>query len=462
MKTRSLIFGVIITGGALGIVLPSQTEAMTDEEFRALQQQMQQQSQEIQDLQKARLEDKQEIQKLKDQLGATQKTTDETQKKVEETQKKVEETQQTVTTAAEAAKAQPIHPVPSEGILATHNVSIVGDAEVQFVKTEGQHSSFLLADFAPIFLYRAGDNVLFEAGFDIALHNNFDSSGTRQAGSSTSVDLSFATLDYLFNDYVTLVTGDMLLPLGTYSERSAGWLNKIPDDPLPRSILPGSGIGVQLRGARAVGDSGQMVTYAIYGANGPSSADGTGDATALDLDGNVGDTPNWHSDPVRADASGGSTLGNLIMILSLGFQANQVHGTMQEDNCGRPPYSTPRFTSVHIVKPKASGSIPGSRLMTMAPSRRAAGGFKWATNWEDWSSISPWSIVSNWSTGTTSSMTASARERIGTRSAVCTTSRTRFSSRVTTNSSTAPIARRRTTNSSSNSPTGSDERGYYP
>ncbi len=297
MKTRSLIFGVMITGGALGIVLPSQAEAMTDEEFRALQQQMQQQSQEIQDLQKARLEDKQEIQKLKDQLGATQKTTDETQKKVEETQKKVEETQQTVTTAAEAAKAQPIHPVPSEGILATHNVSIVGDAEVQFVKTEGQHSSFLLADFAPIFLYRAGDNVLFEAGFDIALHNNFDSSGTRQAGSSTSVDLSFATLDYLFNDYVTLVTGDMLLPLGTYSERSAGWLNKIPDDPLPRSILPGSGIGVQLRGARAVGDSGQMVTYAIYGANGPSSADGTGDATALDLDGNVGDTPNWHSDP---------------------------------------------------------------------------------------------------------------------------------------------------------------------
>jgi hypothetical protein len=109
--------------------------------------------------------------------------------------------------------------------------------------------------------------------------------------------MSFATLDYLFNDYITLVAGDMLLPLGTYTERGAGWLNKIPDDPLPRSVLPGSGIGVQLRGAKAIGDSGQMVTYAIYGVNGPSSADGTGDAAALDLDGNVGDTPNWHSDP---------------------------------------------------------------------------------------------------------------------------------------------------------------------
>jgi hypothetical protein len=291
MKTRSLILRVIVAVGVLGIFLPWQAKAVTDEEFRAMQQQ-------IQDLQKARQDDQQEIQKLKEQIGATQKTTDETQKKVEETQKKVEETQQTAAAAAQAAaKVQPIAPVPSEGILATHNVSLVGDAEVQFGKTEGQHGAFVLADFAPIFLYRAGDNVLFEAGFDIMLHNNFDSTGARQASRSTSVDMSFATLDYLFNDYVTLVAGDMLLPLGTYSERSAGWLNKFPDDPLPRSVLPSSGVGVQLRGSKAIGNSGQMVTYAIYGVNGPSSADGTGDATALDLGGNVGDTANWHADP---------------------------------------------------------------------------------------------------------------------------------------------------------------------
>jgi hypothetical protein len=298
MKNRSLILGVMVAVGTLGIFLPGPAGAVTDEQFQALQQQMQQQSQQIEDLQKARQEDQQEIQKLKEQIGATQKTTDETEKKLDDTQKKVEETQQTAAAAAEAAaKVQPTVPVPSEGILATHNVSLVGDAEVQFGKTEGQHSTFVLADFAPIFLYRAGDNVLFEAGFDIGLHNNFDSSGNRQAGSSTSVDMSFATLDYLFNDYVTLVAGEMLLPLGTYSERGAGWLNKFPDDPLPRVVLPENGIGVQLRGSKAVGDSGQMVTYAIYGVNGPSSADGTGDATALDLGGNVGDTANWHSDP---------------------------------------------------------------------------------------------------------------------------------------------------------------------
>jgi type II secretory pathway pseudopilin PulG len=283
MKNRSLIIGVLLV--ALATALPRQAQAVTDEQFQQMQLQMQQQSQEIQDLQKARQEDKQEIQKLKDQLGVTQKTTDDTQKKVEETQKKVEETQQA------AAQVQPVHPVPVEGILATHNFSLVGDAEVQFGKTEGQHSTFMLADFAPIFLYRAGDNVLFEAGFDIGYQSNHP----QGSGATTQVNMSFATIDYLFNDYVTVVAGEMLLPLGTYNERNAGWLNKIPDDPLPYSqgILPGNGTGIQLRGSKSIGDSGQMVTYSIYGVNGPQSIDGTGNSTNIDF----ADVVNQHATP---------------------------------------------------------------------------------------------------------------------------------------------------------------------
>jgi len=128
------------------------------------------------------------------------------------------------------------------GPLATHSFSIVGDAEVQFGKISGQHGAFMLADFAPIFLFRGGDKILFEAGFDFILQNNAPGS----AGSTTTVNLSFATLDYLINDYITFVGGNMLLPLGTYSERSAGWLNKFPDAPLPRAVLPGNGVGLQL------------------------------------------------------------------------------------------------------------------------------------------------------------------------------------------------------------------------
>ena len=263
------------------IGFPRPAEAITDDEFHALQQQMQQQAQQIQDLQKAHEQDQQEIQHLKQQVGANEQTTSETQKKIDETQKKVEETQQTAAAAQEAAsKLQPIHPVPSEGILSTHNFTLAGDAEVQYTKVDGQHGSFGLADFAPIFLFRSGDNVLFEAGFDVQFQSNHPGG----SGDTTTLNMSFATIDYLFNDYVTLVAGKMLLPLGTYSERSAGWLNKIPDDPLPRSVLPGAGVGLQLRGSKAIGDSGQMVTYAIYGVNGPQSIDGTASSTNLDLD----------------------------------------------------------------------------------------------------------------------------------------------------------------------------------
>jgi hypothetical protein len=186
---------------------------------------------------------------------------------------------------------------------------MVGDAEVEYGKSSGQNPTFALADFAPIFLFRANDDTLFEAGFDIMLNNNSNPDGTRAPGSSTSVSLSFAQLDYTINDYMTLVAGNMLLPLGTYSERGAGWLNKIPDDPLIREFLPGSGLGAQLRGAWSIGEGGQSLTYAIYGVNGPSSGSATGTANPGDLDlaGNVGSSPNWHSDP-----SGGGRIGWFI------------------------------------------------------------------------------------------------------------------------------------------------------
>jgi hypothetical protein len=163
----------------------------------------------------------------------------------------------------------------------------------------------VLADFAPIFLYRGGDNLLFEAGFDFILQNNAPAS----SGRTTTINLSFAQMDYLFSDYATLAAGELLLPLGTYSQRSAGWLNKFPDDPMARDLLPGVGVGAELLGAVPLGQQGKMLNYSVYGVNGPSSADGSGNAGALDLGGNVGlrsdnEVANLHGGP-----SGGARLG---------------------------------------------------------------------------------------------------------------------------------------------------------
>lgn len=294
MKIRSLIFGVMAIGC---LNSPRRASAqVSQDDFNALKKVVEQLGEKVQNLEQTHDQD--------------QKTHEADQRKIESLQQQLGETKTAVTNVTqrteEVAKVQSTYPVVNATPNATHNFTMVGDAEVQFGKSAGQHSAFALADFAPIFLFRANDNVLFEAGFDITLQNNTDANGNRAAGSSTAVDLSFAQLDYLLNDYVTIIGGYMVLPLGTYSERAAGWLNKIPDDPLPRDFLPGSGVGAQLRGAVAVGQSGQMLTYSVYGVNGPSSSatNSTANASDLDLAGNVGDTPNWHANP-----SGGGRIG---------------------------------------------------------------------------------------------------------------------------------------------------------
>jgi hypothetical protein len=302
MKIYTQFCGILAAGCLLGVaVTPRAGAAVTDEEFESLKKAVQQLGEKVQKLeqtheqdQKTHEQDQQQLQRLKEQLGETQKTASEAQQKAEA-----------------AAQAQPVPPMPGEGN-ATHNFTMAGDAEIQFGKVDGQHSGFVLADFAPIFLYRARDNVLFEAGVDITLQNGtaaLTNNATGNSGTTTTFDLSFAQLDYLFNDYVTFVGGYMLLPLGTYTERSAGWLNKLPDDPLPRSVLPGNGAGAQLRGAVPVGDRGQYVSYSVYGVNGPSSVDGTGNATTIDANGNT--IPNLDLDGNVGMNSNGDTSGNV-------------------------------------------------------------------------------------------------------------------------------------------------------
>src|ERR1019366_9002344 len=222
MKIHTRFCGILAAGCALGVALTPRAAAVTDEEFNTWKTMVQQLVEKVQKLEGVHDQDQQQIQRLKEQVGEAQKTATDAQQKAEA-----------------AAQAQTPRPMPGEGN-ATHNFTMVGDAEVQFGKVDGQHSGFALADFAPIFLFRARDNVLFEAGFDIKLQNSavpLANTGTGNGDATTTFDMSFAQLDYMVNKYVTFVGGDMLLPLGTYTERSAGWLNKLPDDPLSRGVL---------------------------------------------------------------------------------------------------------------------------------------------------------------------------------------------------------------------------------
>ena len=284
--------GLVIAGCALGLARAPQAAAQVREaDFKALQAAVAKLSEEVQSLkatntvaEQLHALDVQQIQQLQQKLAETQQTAADTAQRV-----------------AATTQAQPLPRVPIDETTVNHNFQILGDAEVQYAKQSGGNGSFYLADFAPIFLYRGGDNILFEAGFDTTIGNNAPNTNG-VGGYTTTFNLSFAQLDYVLSDYLTLCAGDMLLPLGTYAERGAGWLNKLPDDPLARQFLPDAGVGAQLRGAVALGDAGKILNYSVYGVNGPSSMDGTGSASQLDLGGNVG--PNLHADP-----AGGGRLG---------------------------------------------------------------------------------------------------------------------------------------------------------
>jgi hypothetical protein len=283
------MLGLLAVGCAMGVMLPPHVSAaVSDADFNALKDLVQQMNGKLQSLEQTNMLDQQTIRQLQQQLGETQQTAADAEQK-----------------SIAASQAQPLPRVPLDEATVNHNFQILGDAEFQYAKTSGQNGSFLLADFAPIFLYRAGDNILFEAGFDTTIANNATNSG----GYSTSFDLSFAQLDYVMNDYVTLCAGDLVLPLGTYSERVAGWLNKFPDDPLAIDLVPGSGVGAELRGAVSLGDAGKVLNYAVYGVNGPSSADGTGNAGALDLGGNVGIRSDGATANLHNSLAGGARVG---------------------------------------------------------------------------------------------------------------------------------------------------------
>ena len=290
----------LVAAGILGLALPKPVSAeVSDADFNALKAAVQQLSEQVQSLKQTNQlveqvheQDVQQLQQLQDKLAETQQIATNTEQKV-----------------IEAAQTQPIPRPPLDEATVNHNFMMLGDAEFQYDKVAGQHGGFVMADFAPIFLYRAGDNILFEAGFDTTLQN----SAPNSSGYTTSFNVSFAQIDYVLNDYLTICAGDILLPLGTYTERGAGWLNKIPDDPLAiDALLPGSGVGAELRGAVALGDAGKYINYSVWGVNGPSSADGTANGGALDLGGNVGVTSDGTTANLHGNPSGGARLGLFV------------------------------------------------------------------------------------------------------------------------------------------------------
>ena len=142
-------------------------------------------------------------------------------------------------------------------------VHLAGYADVGYEKSdaEGDDGSYNIGTFAPIFHYQYRDLVMLEAELEI---------GTAEDG-STETTMEYLTIDWIINDYMILVAGKFLSPIGNFRQNlHPSWINKLPSAPTGfghDGAAPVSDLGVQLRGGFHIG--GMKANYAVYTGNGP-------------------------------------------------------------------------------------------------------------------------------------------------------------------------------------------------
>lgn len=151
-------------------------------------------------------------------------------------------------------------------------LSIYGQFLTGYQQKDGTAGAFNTPDFSPYFLLKLNERFLLQANVDIS--------------GSGSVSLGLAEMNWFANDWLTVVAGRSLTPIGYYNERLGHeWINRLPDQPLMfRQVSPLiSTDGGQLRGAFYLFGSPVKFEYEVYGGNGYQLANipGTGTKTIL-------------------------------------------------------------------------------------------------------------------------------------------------------------------------------------
>ncbi len=156
-----------------------------------------------------------------------------------------------------------------ERYLGRYRFTLVGGAAGSFTYDRQSNINSFALDIEPIILWQLSDRMLFEATVEANL----------PSGSSAEFQLPVATLQYFLNDYMTLQAGIFDQPFGDwYEDQSPFWVNRFVTAPLPygvNGIIPGTDVGVQLRGAYQWGQTGQIADYTVWAANGPGFSNST-------------------------------------------------------------------------------------------------------------------------------------------------------------------------------------------
>jgi len=134
-------------------------------------------------------------------------------------------------------------------------IHMAGYADVGYIDQESSDGSFGVGSFSPIFHFQYRDLVMLESELEIEV----DDAG------ETETNLEYLTIDWFINDYMALIAGKFLSPIGQFRQNlHPSWINKLPSAPPGfghDGAAPVSEVGVQLRGAFPVAN--MRTNYAL-------------------------------------------------------------------------------------------------------------------------------------------------------------------------------------------------------
>jgi hypothetical protein len=184
-------------------------------------------------------------------------------------------------------------------------IHMAGYADVGYTDSESEDGSFNVGTFSPIFHFQYRDLVMLESELEFEVGDDGE----------TETNLEYLTIDWFINDYMVLVGGKFLSPIGQFRQNlHPSWINKLPSAPPGfghDGAAPVSDVGFQLRGGFPTGNV--RTNYAVYISNGPELISEVEDGE-FELDG-------VEAEGFGADRDGGKVIGGRFGIIPFaGFE----------------------------------------------------------------------------------------------------------------------------------------------
>ncbi len=227
-----------------------------------------------------------------DNLESLRDTVETLKKQLEQVQKQLDEQEESSVTRADLERVEKRAASAEEWKSPNTLIHMAGYADVGYTKTQGDDGSFNVGGFSPIFHFQYRDLVMLESELEFKVKNDGE----------TEVGMEYLTVDLFLNDYVTLVAGKFLSPVGQFRQNlHPSWINKMSSAPPGfghDGAAPTSETGAQLRGGFPIGRV--RTNFAVYAGNGPEFNSETEDQVEFGLEG------------VRAEGFGADNDGKMV------------------------------------------------------------------------------------------------------------------------------------------------------